>query len=233
MFDTILKDLFEILLCLISIAIYVFAVGSVLPSWLLRLRCSVQDRGLNKYTYPSGRGILYEPHPTLRKYVSSYILFVDNGVKYIRCKATDGVERISYSVAVFDRHGKVIEVLKTTDVIGPAGCTRRVALPKETSYVTLMLDAVNEKKIDSATQLTLDKKKGIAFGGLVVVLTVIEAFIIRAMMLKAVNLVRVYLMGDSALEISGAFVFVAAVVISAVGLGAMFLKKRKGGLKIK
>lgn len=227
MIDTIFRTIFEIILCFVSIGIYAFLVGSALPSLLLRFKCPVTDRGLNKYTYPSGRGILYEPHPTLRKYVSSYILFVDDGVKYIRCKVTDRVDRIGYSVVVFDRRDRIIDVLQVTDVIGPAGCSRRVALPKETSYVTLLLDSVDGKQVSVGSTLTFDKMRGIIFACAVTVLTVAEAFILRATVLGSANAFGIRL------SINGAVVFIAAIAISAAGLGAMFLKKRKGGLKIK
>lgn len=227
MIDTIFRTIFEIILCFVSIGIYAFLVGSALPSLLLRFKCPVTDRGLNKYIYPSGRGILYEPHPTLRKYVSSYILFVDDGVKYIRCKVTDRVDRIGYSVVVFDRRDRIIDVLQVTDVIGPAGCSRRVALPKETSYVTLLLDSVDGKQVSVGSTLTFDKMRGIIFACAVTVLTVAEAFILRATVLGSANAFGIRL------SINGAVVFIAAIAISAAGLGAMFLKKRKGGLKIK
>ena len=227
MTDAIFKAIFEIILCFVSIGIYAFLVGSALPSLILRFKCPVTDRGLNKYTYPSGRGILYEPHPTLRGYVSSYILFADDGIKYMRCKVTDRVDRIGYSVAVFDRRDRIIDVLRITDVIGPAGCTKRVALPKETSYVTLMLDSVNGKSVTVGSTLTVDKTRGVIFACAVALSTVAEGFFLRAMILGAT---RAFGIG---LSINGAVIFIAAIAISAIGLCAMFLKKRKGGLKIK
>lgn len=220
MIDNIFKIVLDVILCCISMALYVFLVGSVLPL-MLRFKCRVTDRGLNKYTYPGGRGILYEPHPALSAYVSSYILFVDEGVKYIRCKVADQVDRIGYSVVVFDRRDKIINVVQVTDIIGPAGCTRRVALPKETSYVTLLLDSVNGKKITVGERLTFDKARGIIFACAVTVCTVVEAFILRATVQRF------------GLQINAATLFIAAIAISAIGLLAMFLKKRKGGLKIK
>ncbi len=231
--DTIFKIVLEIILCLISIGIYTFLVGSALPSLLLRFDCPVTDRGLKKYTYPNGRGILYEPHPALRQYVSSYILFVDDGVKYIRCKVTDSVECIGYSAVVFDRRNRIIDVVRVTDAIGPAGCTKRVALPMETSYVTLLLDSVNEESISVGASLTFNKVRGIIFACTVTVATVAEAFLLRATVLGLVEVLRVFIPGFPTLLISMPIVLIAAIAISALGLWAMFLKKRKGGLKIR
>ena len=231
--DAIFKVVFEIMLCCFSIAIYVFAVGSLLPSLLFRFKCPIQDRGLKKYTYTGGRGILYEPHPALRKYVSSYILFVDDGVKYVRCKVTGEVTRIGYSAVAFDRCGRVIDVLKVTDIIGPAGCSKRVALPKETSYITLLLDSVNEEKVTVGATLTFDKTRGIIFACSVLALTVAESFILKATVNRFLDVLRTYFVYVPELRINGALVLVASLAIGIVGLGAMFLIKRKGGLKIK
>lgn len=231
--DIIFKAVLKVMLGLMSIGIYVFLVGTVLPSLLLRFKCPVMDRGLKKYTYPNGRGILYEPHPALRKHISSYVLFVDEGVKYVRCRWTNEVERVGYRVVAFDRRGRVADVLKVTDVIGPAGCSRRVSLPKETSYVTLLLDSVNEAKVESHASLTFDKVRGIVFACLVLALTVAEAFAIRATVLGVFDVLRRFIAGLPELKISALLVLIASAAIGAVGLLAMLLKNRKGGLKIK
>lgn len=230
--NTIFKVVLEIVLCLISIAAYAFLVGSILPL-MLRFRCRATDRGLNKYTYPGGRGILYEPHPMHRGHVSSYMLFVCDGVKYVRCKVTDKVDRMSYTVVAFDRHNNVTGVIRTEDKIGPSGCTRRVALPKETSYITLMLDSVNGQKQENPTHLTFDKKRAIVFAVSVIALTVAEALVIRAVVLDCVNFIRVALLGIGGVRIGLLPVLVISAAIATLGLWSMFLKKRKGGLRIK
>ncbi len=233
MFDAIFSIVFEITLCLMSIAIYTFVIGFALPSLLLRFKCSVRDRGLHKYTYPEGRGVLYEPHPDLRKYVSSYLLFVKDGSKYIRCKVADDVERIEYSAVAFDARNRIIDVVRVKDSIGPAGCSKSVMLPMRTSYVSFLLSSVNGQKTEIGATLTFDKIRGAIFAVSVLVLTVAEAFIFRGTVLKCAQILREYFFAVPEFTINGGLVFVASLLIGAIGICTMFLKKSKGGLRVR
>ena len=233
MFEAIFSIVFEITLCLMSIAIYTFVTGSALPSLLLRFKCSVHDRGIHKYTYPEGRGVRYEPHPDIRKYVSSYLLFVNDGAKYIKCEVASDVERIEYSAVVFDARNRIIDVVCVKDSIGAAGRSKSVMLPMETSYVSFLLSSVNGKKTENRATLTFDKVRAAIFAASVLVLTVAEAFILRGVVLRGAQMLREYFFAVPEFTVNGAMVFFASLIIGATGVGAMFLKKSKGGLRVK
>ena len=81
--------------------------------------------------------------------------------------------------------------------------------------------------------LTFDKTRGIIFACSVLALTVAESFILKATVNRFLDVLRTYFVYVPELRINGALVLIASLAIGIVGLGAMFLTKRKGGLKIK
>ena len=61
---------------------YVVLLSDVFPKCFLKTRyaySSSMGRGLKKFVFPNGRGVLYEPHPHIRKYVNKYLLFATDG----------------------------------------------------------------------------------------------------------------------------------------------------------
>ena len=125
---------------------YILLISDVLPRCFLRIRYSYipsLGRGLKKYKFPNGRGILYEPHPSMRKYVNKYLLFVSDGYKYLKCCFDECVGEIKYSVAMIDNKDKVIDVISVEEQTRYTGGSETVLLHPDTSYVALVLDSVN------------------------------------------------------------------------------------------
>lgn len=144
--DIIIQIFAGAILFIMSIVMYLFLVGSVFPRFLLKTRyCNSEtsDRGLNKFRYPQGRAVVYEPHPSVRKYINKYLLFTNNGYKYIKCKTDEYVTRLKYNVVLFNNKNRIIDVVCVDESISKIGETAPVMLHHNTSYVRLDLLSVN------------------------------------------------------------------------------------------
>ena len=163
-----------ILLMLTSLVLYVFLMSSVLPKWLLRIECSHgagRDRGLRKYKYPTGRGVVYEPHPSVRKYVNLYALYTHNGYKYFKCKPDISVRRISYDIVIFDNKNRIIDVIGVEENLKSLGTMSTVALPRETSYVSFCLNSVGADSFKPRFSLYYSLKNVLIYGAAVAVVS--------------------------------------------------------------
>ena len=137
------------ILIILEIILYFVLVGTAAPK-ILKNHCAIRktsDRGIKKYLYPNGRAVVYEPHPSLRKYVPSYLLFTEDGYKYVRCKLDDSVENLKYSVVMFNNRNRVVDVIDVEEKKIPSDETKPVMLHPDTSYIALILDEVNRIKI--------------------------------------------------------------------------------------
>ena len=78
-----------------------------------------------------------------------YLLFTNNGYKYLKCRLDKGVKAIDYTVVMFNNRNKVIDVLdvKTKKISG--GETEELLIHGDTSYVDVSVREVNGRVIDS------------------------------------------------------------------------------------
>lgn len=132
-------------------AIYVILISSVFPKFILKVRCTEKesrDRGLKKYLFPSGRGVLYAPHPSNRGYVESYALFTHEGYKYVKCRLNENVKRLGYSVIMFNNRDKVIDVIDVDEIISDGLETDSLLIHQDTSYISLRINSVNGIEIN-------------------------------------------------------------------------------------
>lgn len=128
------------------LVLYIIVMNAVLPRVFMKMKSDTAQnlgRGLKRYTYPSGRGIVYEPHPSVRKYVEKYALFTNDGYKYLQCRTGKDVSKISYSVVMIDRHDAVIDVLDVSETPKAGKKTAPLLLHQDTSYVALEIKSVN------------------------------------------------------------------------------------------
>ena len=147
----IVNSIFLLALLICGVVFYFILMASVLPK-ILKVHSAIRessDRGLKKYIYPEGRGIVYEPHPVIRKYINRYALFTKDGYKLLKCKLDISVERLSYSVVMFDRRNRVIDVISVSEKYISNEETKSVTLHPRTSYIALVLESVNDECIDS------------------------------------------------------------------------------------
>ena len=143
---TVIAYIAKGIVLIMSMVLYVYLFSSVIPQFIMKLRCKVNtcDRGLKKYKYPNGRCVVYEPEIELRKYVTTYALYVRDGYKYITCKTTARVREIRYEVYAFDINNKLIDILSVLETV-KRGCTQEVSIPPETSYVRLVIRRVDNE----------------------------------------------------------------------------------------
>ena len=147
----VIKQIFLFVEIPIIVTVFACVAGSILPMIFLRTRYSYGEglgRGLKKYTYPDGRGVLYEPHPSIRKYIHKFLLFTREGYKYLKLSFDEGVGVIYYSVVMLNNRDKVVGVLDVDEK--PMGAeSASILLHPDTSYVSVILRSVDGKNTDA------------------------------------------------------------------------------------
>lgn len=147
--DIIVNAVSTLVLIVLEIILFFILMRRVLPL-ILRVRCTLKgsrSRGLQRYIYPEGRGVAYEPHPSFRKYVDRYVLFTNEGYKYIKCRLCGDIGKLEYSVVMFNRKNKVIDVIDVTESDPFRSETSPVMLHHDTAYVDVIVTSVNGEKI--------------------------------------------------------------------------------------
>ena len=193
--EMIIRYALEAVLFLVFVSIYVFAVGTLLPRIFLKIKYTPgapTDRGLRKYVFPEGRGIVYEPHPSIRRFVKLYILFVKDGAKYVRCKLADSVSFFGYAAVVFDNQNRVIDVVKVNDTVFADGTSRSVRLPKETSYIGFVLYSVNGKRLLGKEPFEYDAVKKKRFYIAMAAASAVMAVALRAATVSVIGIMGEY-----------------------------------------
>jgi hypothetical protein len=148
--DAIIKAVCLAVLFIFEIILFLIATGSVLPSIFMRVRCSVRttrDRGMQKYVFPDGRAVAYEPEPATRKYIHRYVLYVSEGYKYLKCRVDEGVGYINYTVVMFNNRNRVVDVIDVKEKSLKNAETGAVRLHPDTSYIALIPNSINGVRI--------------------------------------------------------------------------------------
>ncbi len=137
----------QLFIFIASLVVFVAVIKSIFPAVLLRVHYSAGSwlgRGIKKYKYSSGRAVVYEPHPSVRKYINKYVLFVNDGYKYLKCRLDGYVKSMNFDVIMFNGKGKVIDTLSVFAKINGEPETRELLLHPDTSYVALNIEKANE-----------------------------------------------------------------------------------------
>ena len=139
--ETILYALLLLLCCTAFIAVLRY----LLPRLFLGFRHREQSelgRGIKKYVYLQGRAVLYEPHPTVRKFIPQYLLYTKEGYKYLLLRTDAAVRSISYTLTMIGNTGKVLDVLSLKEELRSTP-PQPFLLHADTSYVALSIREVN------------------------------------------------------------------------------------------
>lgn len=147
--EQIIQSILLGVLIILEFILFFVLVATAAPQ-ILKNHCVIRqtsDRGIKKYLYPNGRAVVYEPHPSFRKYLSQYLLFTEDGYKYVRCKLDAGVESIRYAVVMFNNRNRVVDVIDVEEKKILSDETTPVRLHPDTSYIALIPDEVNHIKI--------------------------------------------------------------------------------------
>ena len=133
-----------------SFTVFFAMLKVVLPKLFLKIKYSVNDllgRGIKKLTYKDGRAVLYEPHPKFRKFINKYLLFTNEGYKYLICKVDQKVRYIRFNVVMFDNKHNAIDSISVSAYVNGSFETEPVLLHHNTSYVSISVDCVNNNEI--------------------------------------------------------------------------------------
>jgi len=162
-----------------SIAIYIVLVALLFTKIFLRLSNPLSkptDRGISKFVDGTNRGIRYESYPTVRKYIPEYVVMKRDGKKVLIPRINSGIQFINYDVVLFDVDNKVINTLNVKELVDEgAEYLQDVYLPMQTAYVSLIVNSVNAKTINTVS-LGVKIPNLILFSILTFIFSVVEAF---------------------------------------------------------
>ena len=179
--EFIIACIAKFLVLIISMVLYVYIFSSIIPKFVMKLRMkneNTRDRGVKKFIYSNGRSVLYETELSIRKYVSNYALYTEDGYKYIKCQVADGINSLCYDVYAFDNSNALIDIVAVSETIVEKGYTSSVSLPPETSYVRFVLRKVDNEYSSKKVYVDYPVARYIICAGIVAVATAIESALI-------------------------------------------------------
>ena len=130
----------------VSICLYAICVAKIFPKFILKRRYAIKEnlgRGLKKFLAPEGRAVVYEPHPSVRKYIKKFFIAEQNGYKYLECNIDSEVDKIRYTVMMMNNKNELIDVLEVQDYTKNTIVTHPIYLHPDTSYVSIAVESVN------------------------------------------------------------------------------------------
>ena len=205
-----------------SIALFLGIEMFLLPRLLLESKYSIKqtlDRGIKKYkSADNGKSIVYEPNLLVRKYIKQYVIASENGKKIFKCMVKDGLSYIDFDIALFDSAGKVFKVITVQNIIDGI-YLEEVELPVETSYVTLILNKVDNKSFPKISCSKISVKKLIVFGLVTCLWAMGTAYLFN------LSMARIFggLFRESYAETLWVNISVIAVALIATALGTIIL----------
>lgn len=179
------------LIALFSIAIYYGIVSRILPEICVRWKkpkVKLGDRGIRKYRFPEGRGVVYEPELKIRKYIKQYTLLSYDGDKFLKCMLEPKVRFIRYDVIVYGPADELLDVITVTERISVEGYTKAVPLPADTSYVNIVLRVADDMYSNSKRVIRYSSVSVTLLAFFTAVSTVIETYVIRLIVNKIIGL---------------------------------------------
>ncbi|MCH5154764.1 MAG: hypothetical protein J1F71_06085 [Clostridiales bacterium] len=129
------------------IAIFLSVATLVLPKLFLHNKCALTgscDRGIKSRVGRRDQSILYEPSPSVRRYIKKYVLAVRDGDKVLVCKLSKRFKYLDYDIVVFGSDDKVRCILNVKELPAETGYTRVIKLPEEASYVSININGVDD-----------------------------------------------------------------------------------------
>ena len=205
-----------LLLAVIAIAIYVILISSVFPKKILKASCSEnesKDRGVKKYVFPEGRGVVYMPRLAVRKYVESYVLFTHEGYKYLKCRLSMNLSELKYSVVMFNNKNEILDVINVDEHLRGGLETEAVALHHDTSYVSLVVKSADENVLNDESLFVCKLKRLGVYGGAVSLVS----FLVFALLFAAISVIDKLLLDQTLLAGVNLLIF----ILPALAIGAL------------
>ncbi|MDE7164881.1 MAG: hypothetical protein K2O04_05620 [Clostridiales bacterium] len=132
---------------IVLVAVFLIVATLVLPKLFLHNKCALTgsiDRGIRRTVTRNGESCLYEPSPSIRKYIKKYVLTVCDDKKALVCKLGKSFKFLDYDIVVFDSQNKVRCILNVKEALRDSGYTRVIRLPDEAAYVSLNINGVDD-----------------------------------------------------------------------------------------
>ena len=175
----------EAVLFICCLVVYVMLVSQILPRIFLKPKYDlpvISDRGIKKYVFKEGRAIVYEPSILTGRYIQQYILSSHKGEKFLKCKIDPRVYSIKFDVVAMDADDKVIDIIRVAEPIRQLGVTTGAAMPRNTSYVSVIVKEVNNTKAEPRTTLKISKRSALLYMLWTVICSVLIGALIMLMM---------------------------------------------------
>lgn len=208
------------MIALFSIAIYFGIVSKILPELCVRWKKpskKLGDRGIKKYRFPEGRGIVYEPELKVRKYIKQYTLLSYEGDKFLKCMLEPKIRLIKYDVIVYGPDDELLDIIAVTERVSIEGYSKAVLLPEDTSYVNIVLRAVDDMYRNSQKIITYSPISVALLSVFVAVATVFETYVIGIMINNILSILNI----DGALYINNMRFLIHSIILGAI-CGALF-----------
>ena len=220
------------LLFVAGLTLFGILMKMVFPTFILKVRVDLGGglgRGYKRFVYPTGRAALYEPHPSVRKYVNKYLLFVNDGYKYLKLRVDKGVDSLKYTVIMFNNKDKVLDTVVASETIGDSSEGAALLLHPDTSYVALNIDEVGGLVLKPQSHSSFSLVRlGVYFAAVL-----LSSFL--TLLLSAFCIER---FSDLAIKasvpvsnMSGTY-FLWALLIAALSLAFLLLYCRKKGIRV-
>lgn len=171
----------------ISFAAYGFLMTYVMPHYFLKTEYAVtetSDRGIKNVKETTGRSIVYQPAMKYRKFISQYLISERDGKKILKCKLAPNVEYVDYDVVMFNRFRKAFNILNVKELC-ENGYTDELELSKDTAYVSLLVNGVNDASetqnvgVTDKTLKPVTKRKMAMYALACSGLTVVQVFLVK------------------------------------------------------
>ncbi|MBQ7290323.1 MAG: hypothetical protein IJW76_01195 [Clostridia bacterium] len=179
MTDSIFIGVAQTVLLIVLFYMYILFTAYLFPKKYLSpiFLPNKMDRGIKKYTFSGGRSVAYQPGLEFQKYISQYILYTEAEKKYIKCRISNDIRNIKYSLALFDRKDRFMGFLEVQENTAENGYTSAVLLPEETSYVQLTVCELNSVAVAQTSPVVYSIKNVIIYTAITVLFNMLSALI--------------------------------------------------------
>ena len=229
--EEVVKSIFSVTVYLVIILIYVFLIAKIIPKYCLKISGDSNytlGRGLKKFVYPDGRAVVYEPHPSIRKYIEKYALFTLDGYKYVQFSMSQAVKNYTLKITMFDNQNRVIDTLEVSEYTVASRTPCPVKLHADTSYVAISLLDINRLPVAKSNGEQIQISGGLFY-------------ILYAFLATFLEILYTFTTFNSLFEIDNSDVFTASIfmfiVASALIIGVVcfmitVLSRMEKGVKV-
>ncbi len=215
MISDVLSYVSILLVSIIGLALYLFLISRVLPDIFFnpnKHNSRQTGRGIKKFKFNNGRAIVFEPSVKVGKYIKQYIVSLNSGDKYLKCKVDKRIDKMSYTVIAIDAGDKVIDMIDVEDIVAKNGYTKAVVLPTDTSYVDIIVNEVNGCIVADRDKILFSGRSMLIYIGCSALMTAIVSGMTYCIAMELVNMIIGMMIGING--IPGVGVNMADLIIS-------------------